>query len=241
MTGNDKSEIVEQSVLDRLVDGELTASERRQLLVALDDVPGGWRRCALAFLEAQSWQQLLPDWSAPPAAAGDATDAPTADPPPPARASAPGSWFTLLAMAASALLAFGLGTLWDSRSASNGPSPDKLTNARPISAPGNSSVPLATNGTGPVITPVSQHDQEPLGFLRMTMGQRDIDVPIYRWGEKGVAFDPADNSDVYRNLRKAGHDVRRVERLVPVVTQNGQVIVPIEQIEIVPVGGHTYQ
>ena len=39
---------------DRLVDGELSAEEYRTLLAALDDEPGGWRRCALAFLEAQS-------------------------------------------------------------------------------------------------------------------------------------------------------------------------------------------
>src|SRR4029079_10623055 len=44
---------------DRLVDGEMTASERRQLLESLDSRPEGWRRCALAFLEAQSWREDL--------------------------------------------------------------------------------------------------------------------------------------------------------------------------------------
>src|SRR5690349_18552203 len=42
-------------VLDRLVDGELSELERQELLSALDDEPAGWRRCALAFLEAQTW------------------------------------------------------------------------------------------------------------------------------------------------------------------------------------------
>ncbi len=44
---------------DRLVDDELSEEERRQLLGRLDDEPGGWRRCALAFLEAQCWRQAL--------------------------------------------------------------------------------------------------------------------------------------------------------------------------------------
>ena len=44
---------------DRLVDGELSEEDRRELLAGLDDEVGGWRRCALAFLEAQCWKQSL--------------------------------------------------------------------------------------------------------------------------------------------------------------------------------------
>jgi len=43
--------------LDRLVDGELPADQYRALLAALDEQPDGWRRCALAFLEAQAWRR----------------------------------------------------------------------------------------------------------------------------------------------------------------------------------------
>lgn len=42
---------------DLLVDGELSDPERRRFLEQLDAEPGGWKRCALAFLEAQCWQQ----------------------------------------------------------------------------------------------------------------------------------------------------------------------------------------
>ena len=48
-----------QSQLDRLVDGELTEADRRELLLQLEHEPEGWRRCALAFLEAQCWEQEL--------------------------------------------------------------------------------------------------------------------------------------------------------------------------------------
>src|SRR5258708_18156362 len=44
---------------DRLVDGELPNGERRELLLRLETEPEGWRHCALAFLEAQSWRQAF--------------------------------------------------------------------------------------------------------------------------------------------------------------------------------------
>ena len=45
--------------MDRLVDGEVAEPERRALLSRLERMPDGWRRCALAFLEAQAWRSLL--------------------------------------------------------------------------------------------------------------------------------------------------------------------------------------
>src|SRR5688572_21196483 len=40
--------------MGRLVDGELSPEEYRALVASFDDEPGAWRRCALAFLEAQA-------------------------------------------------------------------------------------------------------------------------------------------------------------------------------------------
>ncbi len=45
--------------LDLLVDGELNENDRRELLCGLDGEPDGWRRCAIAFLEAQAWKQAV--------------------------------------------------------------------------------------------------------------------------------------------------------------------------------------
>jgi hypothetical protein len=47
---------IDARVIDRLVDGELNAAEERSLLAALEFQPDGWRRCALAFLEARVWK-----------------------------------------------------------------------------------------------------------------------------------------------------------------------------------------
>src|SRR6185436_10354122 len=56
---NDNKPLNDDFLLDRLVDGELSGSERRQLLESFDKRPEGWRRCALAFLEAQSWREEM--------------------------------------------------------------------------------------------------------------------------------------------------------------------------------------
>jgi hypothetical protein len=93
-------------LIDRLVDGELADADRRALLVRLDTEPDGWRRCALAFLESQSWRAALGQL-------GSDSDAQSLQP---GTRSAPArqadrwrraAWFTVLA--ASIAVAFVLG------------------------------------------------------------------------------------------------------------------------------------
>ena len=51
---------LDPAILDRLVDGELAEADRREAVAKpLEHQPTGWRQCALAFLEAQSWRDLL--------------------------------------------------------------------------------------------------------------------------------------------------------------------------------------
>lgn len=54
----------DQFLLELLVDGELDDPKRRDLLLKLDRVPGGWRCCAVAFLESQCLKETLADHSA---------------------------------------------------------------------------------------------------------------------------------------------------------------------------------
>ena len=102
---NEQLEVTDEW-LDRLVDGELCEEEYRRVLTALDAQPDGWRRCAAAFLEAQAWGRELRvvrhELVATPGAA-----LATSNP----RAKA--AWLPLiLAIAASFLVAFGLGIWW---------------------------------------------------------------------------------------------------------------------------------
>jgi hypothetical protein len=99
----------ESRVLDRLVDGELSQADRRELLVALEDEPGAWRRCALTFLEAQTWRWQLGRMAAGPLVAQAAV--PSRPPAAPWRgANRATLWGACLATAAGLLVAFALGT-----------------------------------------------------------------------------------------------------------------------------------
>src|SRR5262245_24846451 len=100
----------EQQVLDRLVDGELGPDQRRELLASLDDEPGAWRRCALAFLEAQTWRlQLSQVAAAPLVAQASGRSMRKAE-----GLKSPRFLSWCLAVAASLFLAFGLGTRFPS-------------------------------------------------------------------------------------------------------------------------------
>jgi len=59
MNGFSHEHFFDPQILDRLVDGELAETERREVLRTLERQPDGWRQCALAFLEAQSWGEAL--------------------------------------------------------------------------------------------------------------------------------------------------------------------------------------
>jgi hypothetical protein len=58
-TFEDPCEPIDGRAIDRLVDGDLPEAERRAMLLRLDADPDAWRRCALAFLEDQTWRKAL--------------------------------------------------------------------------------------------------------------------------------------------------------------------------------------
>jgi hypothetical protein len=45
------------ALLDRIIDGDLSPAELRRAIDRLESEPDGWKRCALAFLEAQCWRE----------------------------------------------------------------------------------------------------------------------------------------------------------------------------------------
>ena len=97
---------------DRLVDGEMSAEEYRSTLAGLDDEPGEWRRCAMAFLEAQALKQDLGDLRESAVCTHTQQAAPAKASLPKASLTFAKYWPMLLAMAASFLVAFGLGYAW---------------------------------------------------------------------------------------------------------------------------------
>ena len=58
MTAPDDSSL-NDIILDQLVDGELQGERYQEVLQKIEQSEDGWKRCALAFLEAQAWQRDL--------------------------------------------------------------------------------------------------------------------------------------------------------------------------------------
>jgi hypothetical protein len=59
MTELDAFPPIDDGFIDRIVDGALTTAELRTAVERLDRDPGGWKRCAVAFLEAQCLREAL--------------------------------------------------------------------------------------------------------------------------------------------------------------------------------------
>jgi len=210
---------------DRLVDGELSAAEYRQLLSSLDDEPGGWRRCAMAFLEAQALGQEL-------RALRHSAELPLVSHSPPAEWSPP-RWTGWLAMAASLLLMFALGAvvprIWRGET-------DVAPRVTRYSPPRE----------GNLVAPSLHADVEPMGQLDMFVSDESggatqpIHVPVYdarrnpRWNSEQ---DSAIPDELVQSLERNGYQVERHDQLVPVELEDGsQAVIPVEGFEIVLAG-----
>lgn len=88
------------AAIDRLATGELHGGARRELLTWLDGEPQRWRRCALALLETREIEQALGAWQSE-------TRRPAVKLLRPLAPRSRGGAF--IALAASVLIAFGLG------------------------------------------------------------------------------------------------------------------------------------
>lgn len=209
------------SQLDRLVDGELPADEYRLLLSTLDAQPQGWRRCALAFLEAQALggelRELREEALAPKPVTRATAAAPRVQP-----------WVTVLAMAASFLLALPLG-------------PYLLPGPEP-SAPNVAHAPPAIPKTEEV-TPMEP--PSPLGNVRLVTDGGPVDVPYYNMQDGAHLLlddEGALSEAMIRSLERAGHRVERSPSIMPVDLDNGaRVYLPVDNYRITPVGNRPIQ
>jgi hypothetical protein len=221
--------------IDRLVDGELTADERRHLLQSFDKRPEGWRSCALAFLEAQSWREELGQVARGCAAEPQKTKSPV----PSAAIVRKSIWATgamWLAMAAGLLVAFGLGTMRRERSllvADNaGSSASQMAST---SAPGNTARPSTT-----------KHGDAVTLFVKDEGGRmQPVHVPLVDAStldkQLGVQFQTGMPEDVRKRLKSDGYAVQTKRRYAPLWLENGRpMILPVEDTKIVPVSNRVY-
>jgi hypothetical protein len=218
-------------LFDRLVDGELSAVERRALLESLDSQPQGWRHCALAFLEAQSWRTELRSIAAktPVKTELQKTVAPSG---PAKRISilAAAQW---LAVAASLLVAFKLGNL------------QRGSLVRVASGPTSSQDQVASAPGSP--SPTSKAPGDALNlWVRDDAGQmRRVRVPLVDAGtldhDLGLQFQTGVPDDVRDQLQDHGYAVQSKHQYAPMWLDNGRpMIVPVEDTKIVPVSNKVY-
>ena len=237
MTSN--LDVRDPRVLDRLVDGELTDEQEREILLQLERDPSGWRRCALAFLEAQAFRQEF----------GSMLSVPTERPVsrrPAQRYRWGGYGGTLLAMAASFLVALFVGTQlpgpWR-RPAPADPSPNYLAEG-------------TSNGQQPVARPerpaeipleVPRQPQTPSAPVWMVElagpdGESEpIRVPAVErdsidedWLQNLPAAIPP---EVVRQWERIGHPIRQRRRLLPFRLNDGrQLVVPVDEVNLPYVG-----
>jgi hypothetical protein len=251
-----------ERMIDRLVDGELSSGEYRSLVAALDRQAsemyhGGstpqadvWRRVALAFLEAQALRQELADF--------------VHAPPPSARAKAAATpanrqqtrwrkWETVLAVAASFLLAFVLGVMlpgWLRWNTDQGnlltQTANDPTHVESAASPPASELPALADRVHPASTGL-----QPVGQARLVLGGPGVgraeseNIPIYHLTGDAAAWpgatQPALSASVIDELQRRGHKVERHEQYVPVELGDGrQAVIPIEQYQITPVSRRAY-
>jgi hypothetical protein len=217
----------DRQVLDRLVDGELSDLERKELLSALDDEPSGWRRCALAFLEGQSWESDLKAFRHEP-------------PPAVSRAARLKPWQYLpvaLAMAASLVIAF-VGGIALQGGFSSGSANTQLAQQ---GAAKQSDVAIRSDDSKTPTDPVTWKT-----FKLGTPDGQQVDIQAL----VGSSRDPswllnsgsAIPADVMAQLEQHGYRVEREKELWPSQLQDGsRLVVPVEQVQLHYVGSPAYQ
>lgn len=211
--------------LDRLVDGEMSADERREFLASLDERPEQWRRCALAFLEAQTWGNEFARWVNPP------DETPAVEPAPePVKANLrPLGGMVLAASLLIAAFLLGRGVRETSRTAP--------TNAQIAESETMVEQQLRDN----LPKPIAEEDAVAL-YVRDASGKnRRLLVPLIEGENLGDQFGQiVDLSpELQSNLADEGLELTRRRRFAPLFFEQNErlvpMVVPVEDTYLVPV------
>jgi hypothetical protein len=244
---------------DRLVDGELSEAERRDFLASMDDEPEGWRKCALAFLEAQTWRESFGELtrgksksSALPTPPKPLLAVPLASPRSQKTKKTLGAMGTVLAMSACFLVALGLGS-WMLRSPSGssslGPSSPMFAGTG-NNAPVIPILPFPDAGTPNANSSSKPSSSTPWQMVQLrapglTGNDKPLQLPAIQRDSLDADFlqnvpNPLPD-EVLQALKQSGHTVRLHRELVPVPLKDGRrLVLPIDQIEVEAIDDQAY-
>lgn len=251
-------EVTSAHQLDRFVDGELSEAERREVLLALNreecGETCGWRRLALAFVEAQTWRQELGTVCLPKDSRvsslnrleSASIDVPDNEVAQPTHRPFAARWSRIVALAACCLFAFGVGR-W------SGPKEVEVTRVenRPATAPATFAGAVEPDES----TRLAQHEspgESTQQTLRLVLNDmlggppQAVDVPVVA----DVEIDPVDLLEsppsipiaVQRALLRAGRVVHEQRQLFEVELSDGRRgVVPVSDVTVVNAGLDVYQ
>lgn len=242
----DNSQIsITDEQLDRLVDGELSLDDQHKLLLALEEESGGYRRCALAFVEAQTFQQLMQEAIAPIVEKPSALQLP--------EISKPNNTFAwrALAVAACLMITFTIGALWQSSRQNDlqKSSPDNhlivqeskpLTSDKPHLVDNSSRQDLqpvlrAFDLANFVIVAVRGENGQEKRIALPLVDDKRLDQQL-RPHLKSVVSDA-----IRRNYRLEGYDIKSRFRYAPYQLADGQTyVMPVEETQVVPIAMTIY-
>jgi hypothetical protein len=224
-----------ESQLDRLVDGELSHAEYVGLLSSLETEQEGWRKCALAFLEAQALRSelrgLLAEPTSPPVV--EPASLPPAPVEPAAKPSAPMTkmWAQWGALAASLLLTFWLGR-------GSMPTPAETISRPPQPSPAPAPD-LAKSSPRPPLD-LSRQGRMTLVVDGANGQTHEVELPVVN-GEhidpqRFLAHPPQIPSDVVDAFHAAGHEIESHREIVPIdIAPGRRVLVPVDRVRVVPI------
>ena len=232
---NDEPINLDDAMFDRLVDGELSATERRTLLASLDGQPAAWRKCALAFVESQTWRSELGRLVREPApivveaeVAQEKVERGSKSYDIAGRPAK--NW---MALAASVMIAFTLGLALRTLSL---PHPNAAPN------PFNPQIASAPPQMAGLFGGSAATGEAVNVWVRDAAGKsQQLRVPLVDAGEidqrLGLQFRSGMPPNVRAQLEQNGYRIETKRRYAAIWLDNGQpLMVPVEETRIVPVG-----
>ena len=248
--------------IDRYADGECNAVEEAELFVRLDATPGAWKQCALALIDAHDLRAALAGVGR--SRAEEESYAPldekvTLATPVPSLGSQAPRWRSLLSWSAVSLgliLAFALGFGVAPRGSADAP-----TLAGANVSPRNEAAPVDDDTKRDERRPdevdplASRSRPEPSGasssapdivnvvYRPSGAGEESsAPLPVYKSDEDWaralnlvVRQSEADLAERRAQLLAHGADLERRLSLHPVTTEQGEMLLPVETFQIVPV------
>lgn len=217
---------------DRFVDGELSESERRDVLLAADREPDGWRRLSLAFVESQTLRQELKALTgAVPLKTRCVTDRA------PAIRSQP-VWLRVTGLVACCLLAFGIGR-WSNAN----------TSTNSVAGPHT----FAPNdGKSRTVATVAPESGERHQTMRLVLDDllggppQAVDVPVVENSQSDptefLTGPPVIPPEIQRALLRAGRRVHEQRQLFEVPLSDGRFgVVPVSNVLVENAGLDVFQ